>query len=166
MGAFEHAAVIESPVGMLGIRLASDGLAGIDFLPADLAGRPPTAAPVERVIAALRRYFLDPQAPLDLPLCLSGTAFQRRVWALLRTIPVGRTVTYANLARCLPTSARAVGQACRTNPIPIVVPCHRVVAAQGLGGFMGSGDTYLDVKRWLIQHEAQGPSVLKRAITP
>jgi methylated-DNA-[protein]-cysteine S-methyltransferase len=150
---------------MLGIRMAPSGLAGIDILPEGGVDRPPTAASVAGVAAALRRYFRDPHVPFCVPLWLSGTAFQRRVWVLLQTIPVGRTVTYGTLARHLSTSARAVGQACRANPIPIIVPCHRVVAAQGLGGFMGERTGYLDVKRWLVQYEAKASSIPTRAVT-
>ncbi|MGC1953804.1 MAG: methylated-DNA--[protein]-cysteine S-methyltransferase [Gammaproteobacteria bacterium] len=155
MCASEHVAVMESPVGMLGISMAPNGLAAIDILPAGAAERRPITASVSHVVAALRRYFRDPQAPFDVPLRPSGTVFQRRVWALLQLIPVGQTVSYAALARRLPTSARAAGQACRANPIPIIVPCHRVVAVRGLGGFMGGSPAYLEVKRWLLQHEAQ-----------
>lgn len=167
MFASNHAAIIESPVGMLGIRMAPEGLAAIDILPANgTAGRRSTgASSVSAVVAALERYFRDPHAAIDLPLWTSGTTFQRRVWSLLRTITVGQTVTYGDLARHLSTSARAVGQACRTNPIPIIVPCHRVVAAQGLGGFMGGIPGYLEVKRWLLQHEARADR-LRRAIAP
>lgn len=151
---------------MLGISMAPNGLAGIDILPAGVAEHRPSAASVRDVVIALRRYFRDPHAPFDVPLGPAGTVFQRRVWALLQIIPVGQTVTYATLARRLSTSARALGQACRANPIPIIVPCHRVVAAQGLGGFMGGSPDYLDVKRWLIRHEAQHASSLaKLAVT-
>lgn len=161
----DQAAVITSPVGKLGIRLTATGLVGIDILPEDVAEHRASTPSMAVVIAALQRYFRDPHVPFDLPLRLSGTAFQRRVWDFLQTIPVGQTVTYATLAKCLSTGARAGGQACRANPIPIVVPCHRVVAAQDLGGFMGSGYEYLHVKRWLIQHEARASSLRTLAIT-
>jgi len=96
---------------------------------------------------------------LNLPIELQGTPFQRRVWKALREIPPGRTITYSELARQLGTGARAVGGACRANPCPIVVPCHRVVAVNGLGGF--SGDTSgrkLEIKRWLLRHEGDAVS--------
>jgi methylated-DNA-[protein]-cysteine S-methyltransferase len=86
---------------------------------------------------------------------MAGTPFQRRVWHALRRIPSGCTRSYGELARELGSSARAVGGACRRNPIPIVVPCHRVIAAGGgAGGFMGqrSGDA-LAIKTWLLDHE-------------
>lgn len=99
-------------------------------------------------------YLADPHRPFRLPLRPIGTAFQQRVWAALRAIPVGETRTYGDLAATLETAPRAIGQACRTNPLPILIPCHRVVARSGLGGFSGeSGGRQLAIKRWLLQHE-------------
>lgn len=104
--------------------------------------------------AALERYFRDGRAGLDLPLAPAGTPFQHRVWQALRAIPPGSTRTYGELARKLGTSARAIGGACRANPCLIAVPCHRVVARDGLGGFAGErGGKRLAVKRWLLRHE-------------
>jgi methylated-DNA-[protein]-cysteine S-methyltransferase len=105
----------------------------------------------------LNEYFESRATDFDLPLALQGTLFQRRLWAELIRIPFGQTRTYGEIARLLGSSPRAVGQACRANPCPIVVPCHRVVAIKGLGGF--SGDTSgrkLAVKRWLLDHEGVG----------
>jgi methylated-DNA-[protein]-cysteine S-methyltransferase len=84
-----------------------------------------------------------------------GTPFRQRVWQLLSRIPPGQTRTYGDVARELGSSARAVGQAVGDNPIPIVIPCHRVIAADGsLGGFNHSRSGYsLDIKRWLLFHE-------------
>ncbi|MBS1146921.1 MAG: methylated-DNA-(protein)-cysteine S-methyltransferase, partial [Proteobacteria bacterium] len=80
--------------------------------------------------------------------------FQKRVWRALMEIPAGHPTTYGALAKQLGTAARAVGQACGSNPLPILVPCHRVVAANGLGGFMHSASgAPLDVKTWLLAHE-------------
>jgi methylated-DNA-[protein]-cysteine S-methyltransferase len=84
----------------------------------------------------------------------AGTPFQCRVWQALRDIPPGTTRTYGELARDLGTSPRAIGGACRANPCLIAVPCHRVVARDGLGGFAGErGGKRLAVKRWLLRHE-------------
>ena len=83
-----------------------------------------------------------------------GTAFQRRVWDRIAAIPRGETRTYGDLARMLRSAPRAVGQACGNNYFPLVIPCHRVVAAGGLGGFAHTSSGYLlDVKRWLLAHE-------------
>jgi methylated-DNA-[protein]-cysteine S-methyltransferase len=108
-----------------------------------------------RAAAALTRYFGgDPAALSDLPVAPVGTPFQRRVWQRLSAIPPGEALSYGALARELGTSARAVGGACRTNPIPLVIPCHRVVATNGLGGYSGErGGDWLAKKRWLLAHE-------------
>jgi O-6-methylguanine DNA methyltransferase len=89
-------------------------------------------------IRRVRAHLAGRRTRLDLPIDIAaGTPFQRRVWAALRRIPRGRTRTYAEIARAVgrPGAARAVGAACGANPVPLVVPCHRVVAAGGLGGF-------------------------------
>jgi methylated-DNA-[protein]-cysteine S-methyltransferase len=105
-----------------------------------------------RVGAALDEYFADGAIAFDLPLDLRGSDFQRAVWAMLRVIPPGETVTYAELARRIgrPGAARAVGSAVARNPVSIVVPCHRVVGSDGsLTGYAGG----IDRKRWLLAHE-------------
>jgi methylated-DNA-[protein]-cysteine S-methyltransferase len=102
----------------------------------------------------LRAYLRDARFHFDLPLAPAPTAFQARVRRGMLRIPAGRTLTYGELARRLASSARAVGGACRGNPLPVVVPCHRVVGANGPGGFMGCVDgAELGVKRWLLEHE-------------
>lgn len=145
---------IASPVGSLSLT-ASDGfLTSIGFVP----DRPPEEWPENAVLAAaalqLRRYFEDPEVPFSLPLAYSGTAFMRRVRTALLEIPKGRTETYGSLARRLGSGPRAVAAACRANPYAIVVPCHRVVSAQGLGGYCGhTAGPMTDIKRWLLHHE-------------
>jgi methylated-DNA-[protein]-cysteine S-methyltransferase len=99
-------------------------------------------------------YWQDPAHIFDLLFVPHGTPFQLRVWHALMAIPAGQPTTYGALAKQLGTAARAVGQACGSNPLPILIPCHRVVAANGLGGFMHSAaGAPLDVKTWLLQHE-------------
>lgn len=141
----------------LGVRLSGDAVSAIDFLPVNAPDVPPASALASRVAEQLERYFQHPAWAFDLPLEPEGTPFQRRVWDALRTIPAGETRGYGELARALNTGARAVGSACRANPLPIIVPCHRVVAAQGLGGY--TGDTHgqgLALKHWLLAHERRG----------
>jgi methylated-DNA-[protein]-cysteine S-methyltransferase len=102
----------------------------------------------------LDAYFSDNSSTFELPLYQQGTDFQRRVWQALKAIPCGETRSYKQLAGQLQSHPRAIGGACRANPFPIVVPCHRVVAVNGLGGF--AGDTQgklLQIKKWLLQHE-------------
>ena len=123
-----------------------------------LAPTVPVAEPVnalaEKAARQLERYREDPDTCFDLPLHVHGTQFQLRLWDALCEIPRGRTLTYGELARRLGGEARAVGQACGDNRLPIVIPCHRVVAANGLGGFAHSTGGYLlEAKRWLLAHE-------------
>lgn len=146
--------VIDTPFGPIGIHWDGRTLTGVDLDPPP--GDP--GAGVESVPQPigdqLRTYFEQPSIRFDLSVKCLGTPFQERVWDVLRRIPAGETRTYGEIARLLGSSPRAVGQACRANPCPVVVPCHRVVAAKGLGGF--SGDTSgrkLAVKRWLLMHE-------------
>jgi methylated-DNA-[protein]-cysteine S-methyltransferase len=108
------------------------------------------------VLAAeqLEAYLANPDARFDLPLALEGTPFQLKLWRALCEIPRGKTRTYGDLARELEGEARAVGQACGDNRLPVVIPCHRVVAADGIGGFAHSTGGYLlEAKRWLLAHE-------------
>jgi methylated-DNA-[protein]-cysteine S-methyltransferase len=115
-------------------------------------GRGPAGELLARARRQLTEYFDGSRTSFDLPLDAAGSAFERRVWDLLRTIPYGVTTSYGALARRLgdPQATRAVGAANGKNPIPIIVPCHRVVGARGeLTGFGGG----LDGKRWLLEHE-------------
>jgi len=102
--------------------------------------------------AQLYSYFDRELTAFDLPLAPRGTMFQQRVWQALRGIPYGQTRSYAGLAASLRSAPRAVGQANAANPIPIIIPCHRVVAANGLGGY--SGGDGLSTKRALLELEA------------
>jgi methylated-DNA-[protein]-cysteine S-methyltransferase len=147
----QRRATLDTPLGPLGLTWADGTLYRVELEPeATGAGERVPAA----VAAALAGYFADPMQRCDLPLHLAGTPFQQRVWAALRAIPAGRTRTYGELAAELGTSARAVGGACRANPCPVLVPCHRVVAATGLGGFAGDrSGRKLAIKRWLLAHE-------------
>jgi len=168
----EYDAVIAAPFGRVGFMLDGDALVDINFLDKGTPLSPPRTTQARKVSRKLRSYFNNPNISFRLPLKLSGTAFQQRVWRALRRIPAGRTLSYGKLARRLDTSARAVGNACRANPVPIVVPCHRVVASgygdvQGstsvagsrklratIGGFMGKrSGSPLSLKYWLLEHE-------------
>jgi methylated-DNA-[protein]-cysteine S-methyltransferase len=106
-------------------------------------------------VRQLKTWLLDARFVFDLPTRTQGTPFQKRVWAQIRTIPLGETRTYGEIAQALQNAPRAVGGACGANPLPILVPCHRVIASDGgLGGFARMrGGFLLDTKRWLLQHE-------------
>ncbi|GAB4514348.1 MAG: methylated-DNA--[protein]-cysteine S-methyltransferase [Sulfuricaulis sp.] len=147
-------AVIAAPFGRVGFMLEGDAITDISFLDKNTPLSPPRTTPARKVVRVLRSYFIHPGMTFRLPLKLDGTPFQQRVWRALRRIPAGRTLSYGVLARKLDTSARAVGNACRANPIPIVIPCHRVVASNGAGGFMGKrSGSALNLKHWLLAHE-------------
>lgn len=108
----------------------------------------------EFVIAELEQYFSSAKSFSSIPLTPKGTDFQKAVWAELSKIPLGETRTYGQIAKSLNSSARAVGNACRRNPIQIIIPCHRVISANGIGGYAGETDgKQLDIKRWLLKHE-------------
>lgn len=149
-----HQARLATPFAVLGIRHEGDCLTRIDFLPRKTAALPAQTGFAKEVCRQLKAYLGDPDVRFDLPYRLSGTQYQRRVWQLIRQIPRGRTLTYGELARKLFSGPRAVGQACGANPIPIIVPCHRVLGSGNLGGFMNcdEGDP-LAIKRWLLNHE-------------
>lgn len=150
-------AVLSAPFGKVGIEV--DAAAGIVrticYLPDCVPARAPDSPIAERAAQQIERYLADARAPFDLPLADAGTPFQRRVWQAMCGIPLGSVVTYGALARQMGGVPRAVGQACGDNPFPLVIPCHRVVAANGLGGFSHhAGDGfYPRVKRWLLAHE-------------
>ena len=147
--------VVAFPKMKVAVATREGRVAGIRYLPPSAADVPPKNELAERAARQLERYREDPDARFDLPLLIEGTQFQRRLWAALREIPRGKTLTYGELARKLEGEARTVGQACGDNRLPIVIPCHRVVAAGGIGGFAHATDGYLiEAKRWLLMHES------------
>jgi methylated-DNA-[protein]-cysteine S-methyltransferase len=149
-----YSSIISSPIGNLGIICQNDVLCQLDFLPTSFTLRQTQDRFVLEVIEQLMAYFNEPRFNFCLPLIENGTAFQQIVWQQMRTIPIGHTHTYGQLAKALNSSARAIGNACRRNPLPIITPCHRVVGANKLGGYSGqtSGDIW-SIKQWLLQHE-------------
>ena len=147
-------AVLAAPFGTLGVRVAADRLASLTFCKPGTPLVVPGTPLLEHVAAELDAYYADPSHAFRLPIAPQGSAFRLRVWEALHTLPPGQVTTYGELARRLGSSARAVGQALGDNPLPLVIPCHRVVSAHGLGGFNHAGEGYsLEVKRWLIRHE-------------
>lgn len=142
---------MRSPVGMLTITERDGTIVALDWGGRSTANAPPTPL-LTAARAALERYFAGENEAFDLPLAPAGTPFQRRVFALMRKIPAGMTRSYGDLATALNSSPRAVGNACGVNPIPIIIPCHRVLAAgRRLGGYSGRGG--VETKRILLQLE-------------
>jgi methylated-DNA-[protein]-cysteine S-methyltransferase len=152
-------AVIAFPKMKVAVATRGEQICGIKYLPASVQEQAPENALAERAARQLQSYLRNPDTKFDLPLLIEGSDFQKRLWQALREIPRGRTLTYGEMARKLGgedfESARAVGQACGDNRLPIVIPCHRVVAADGIGGFSHTTEGFLiEAKRWLLMHEA------------
>jgi methylated-DNA-[protein]-cysteine S-methyltransferase len=154
----EQRAVIETPVGPVGLRTRQGAVVEVRFA----RGEPlcaPTGALAAEAARQVGEYFRGERRAFALPLRRPETAtdFQHRLWDALERIPFGQTRTYGEVARDLGTSPRAVGGACARNRLPLVIPCHRVVAKQGLGGFSGDWENGLaaDVKAVLLAHEAR-----------
>lgn len=152
-----YAAIVNAPEFSIGIECNADEITGIDYLEPrpELA---PTTPLAQEAVRQLRAWLKDPHFEFGLPLAPAGTHFQRRVWDCIAAIPPGQTLSYGEVAALIRSGPRAVGNACGANPYPIVVPCHRVVAANhGLGGFArNSGGFLLDIKKWLLRHEHAG----------
>ncbi len=163
MGGLDHAgqayaAVIQPPFSFLrlAIRLAPAGLCALEWCSPQTPCKAPRGQLATTACRQLQAYFEDPRHVFSLPLALGGSPFQQRVWQALQAIPPAETRTYGEIARLLGSSPRAVGGACRANPVPLVVPCHRVLAATGLGGYGGAtGGVSLALKRWLLDHEGR-----------
>ena len=109
---------------------------------------------VKKISEQLQAYFSKATRFKSIAFQPAGTAFEKTVWNELCKIPVGETRTYGEIAKKLNTSAQAVGNACRKNPVQLLIPCHRVISAKGIGGFSGdtSGEN-IRIKRWLLSHE-------------
>lgn len=149
-------AVLALPFGPFGICLADERIEELCFLPPGTSLRPPRSELAHRTAAAIQAWLEDPASVDELPFSRRGTPFQQRVWHAICSIPAGETRTYGALAQELGSAARAVGQACGANPFPLLVPCHRVTAAAGIGGFANaSGGWLIEAKRWLLAHEGR-----------
>lgn len=148
--------ILQTPIGPLGLAYENASLKSIQFLEQRIVPLPTAKLPanVRKIAKKIEAFFLAPICLKDIEVTMQGTAFQKRVWQAIRRIPLGQTRTYGELANQLNTSARAIGMACRTNPLPLVVPCHRVVAANGIGGFCGfTQGNKISIKEWLLTHE-------------
>ncbi|WP_029147371.1 methylated-DNA--[protein]-cysteine S-methyltransferase [Methylophilus sp. 5] len=145
-------ALVPAPFGFVGVRCDGTGET-LQFL---LHALPVKTNPNPRaqIVADQVAAYLDNPAYHWQPIAASrGTPFQQRVWQAMREIPVGETRTYGELAAAVQSGPRAVANACGANPLPLFNPCHRIVASNGLGGFMQGIAGGLDIKRWLLAHE-------------
>lgn len=149
---------LRTPVGVLLVAASDDAVLYLELprrggaespFESWLIGRAETPA-LSAALTQLREYFAGKRCDFDVPVYPSGTAFQKRVWHLVTAIPYGQTVSYGSIAEQLGSSPRAVGAAVGANPIPIIIPCHRVIGADSsLTGYGGG----LRMKIWLLRHE-------------
>lgn len=149
-------AIVAAPFGGIGIRTQAGRVRELVYLPPHF-GEKAADEPVAAAAAVqVDRYLHDADFVFDLPLAEAGSSYQQKVWAAIASIPRGSVRTYGQVAAAIGSAPRAVGQACGANWFPLVIPCHRVTAAGGLGGFSNHDDEngfHLSVKRWLLTHE-------------
>lgn len=149
-----HHARIATPFAVLGIRTVGELVTDIEYLPRGAATLAPITKLAEKACRQIERYLDDPGYRFRLPFEFRGSDFQCRVWREITKISSGKTNTYKELARRLHTAPRPVGGACGRNRLPLLIPCHRVLASNGIGGFMHAraGDA-ITIKQWLLAHE-------------
>ena len=158
----EDRAVIKTPCGLLRLDANGNKLLSVEWLLEECPEQSAQTQFLKDVVQQLQHYWSNPNTKFSIHKVKQGTAFMNRVWHALEQIPPGETRTYGDLAKSLNTSPRAIGNACRNNPYPLVVPCHRIVSATGLGGYDGQvGGEKLDIKEKLLTHEKTSGSNLK-----
>ncbi len=152
-----YQARVRTPFATLGIQTTATHVTGIRFLaPSTPALMPRRNSIAHLACAQIQAYLDNARFEFDLPLAITGTRHRIAVWEAMQRIRAGKTLSYGQIASAIGSSARAVGGACGANPIPVVIPCHRVIGARGaIGGFMGAaGEGFeLGIKRWLLEHE-------------
>ncbi|HLX23919.1 MAG TPA: methylated-DNA--[protein]-cysteine S-methyltransferase [Usitatibacter sp.] len=151
-------ACVRTPFATLGITVTHTHVTGIRFLAPTVAAKMPKRNSIAHLACVqLQAYLEDAAFVFDVPIRLSGTHHRLAVWEAMQRIPAGKTRTYGEVAASIRSSARAVGGACGANPIPVIVPCHRIIASGGdIGGFMGARGNEgfeIGIKRWLLEHE-------------
>jgi len=149
-------AIVPAPFGFVGIRCDQDRVRELVYLPPSFNELAPLNGLAEQAARQVERYLREADCRFDLPLAEVGTPFQRGVWQAISAIPRGNVLTYGAVAKAIGSAPRAVGQACGANWFPLVIPCHRVTASGGLGGFAHHDDAagfHVGVKRWLLAHE-------------
>lgn len=155
-GSALFSAIVPAPFGAVGIRTESGRVRELVYLPPHYSEKDFTDPVAELAAVQVARYLLDADFQFSLPLSEAGSVFQRKVWDAIAAIPRGTVRTYGQVAKHIGSAPRAVGQACGANWFPLIIPCHRVTAAGGLGGFSNHDDEngfHLSVKRWLLKHE-------------
>ncbi len=149
-------AIVPAPFGAIGIRTDAGIVTELVYLPPHFGEKEATDAVADDAARQVGKYLQDPDFLFSFAVPEVGSPFQRKVWAAIASIPRGTVRTYGQVAKHIGSAPRAVGQACGANWFPLVIPCHRVTAAGGLGGFSNHDDEngfHLSVKRWLLAHE-------------
>lgn len=146
--------VLSTPVGNVGLATTTKGIQVLSYTNARPTKKMPSNGLAAEVHQQLMEYFAVQRINFELPLDAAGTAYQKAVWRQLAKIKFGNVLTYGEVAAKLKSGPRAVGNACRYNPISIIVPCHRVLSKIGIGGYSGCvvGDP-IARKQWLLRHE-------------
>ena len=145
-------AIINAPFGAVGIFIFNEQVS-IELLTEKHTAKPAENKNVQIIVSQITAYFNNANHVFKLPINQRSTPFQQRVWQAISAIPRGQVLTYADIAEQIGSGPRAVANACGANNLPLIVPCHRVVAKNGLGGFMQGNVDGLKVKRWLLKHE-------------
>lgn len=147
--------VLPSPIGKLGLTLSSNGIRRLAYINNQYQDCIPTRGLAAQIYQQINEYFQLVRIEFDLPIDIEGTHFQKRVWKQVAKIPYSESQTYGDIAKAIDSGPRAVGNACRRNPIPIIIPCHRVVKKSSMGGYCGSlVGREIQQKDWLLRHEA------------
>ncbi len=147
--------VINVPFGAVGIHIQSDYIVSVELFSNQQQVREANSQFGQYVVQQVSQYFQQVNSKLDIAYAVAGTPFQKRVWNAISDIPAGKVLTYSELAQRVGSGPRAVANACGANKIPLLVPCHRVVAKKGLGGFMQGIEGGLKIKEWLLAHESK-----------
>ena len=141
-------ASIETPFGRMGVEEQGGAIVAFHWRAEEIS---PATSLLREATQQLTAYFDNKLETFDLPLNPAGSSFELQVYASMSAIPKGETRSYGDLARQLDTQPQAIGQACGSNPIPVIIPCYRVVGRNGLGGFSGDGGVEMKIK--LLKHE-------------
>ena len=155
-GSSIFSAIVSAPFGAIGIRTDAGIVCELVYLPPHYGEKEASDAVAEEAARQVEHYLRDADFRFTFPLPEVGSAYQRKVWAAIASIPRGTVCTYGQIAKHIGSAPRAVGQACGANWFPLVIACHRVTAAGGLGGFSHHDDEngfHVSVKRWLLAHE-------------
>lgn len=148
----QYDAVLTVPFGAVGIAVQGVQVV-IELLTEKHEPKPAQQKMAEKVALQIEAYFSNAYNDFNLPIVYKGTPFQRRVWQAIGAIPCGRVLTYGEIAEQIGSGPRAVANACGANHLPLVIPCHRVVSKNGLGGYMRNQADGLKIKEWLLKHE-------------